>query len=78
MKSHHSQNGGWSAAMKYAGIVMAIVYTMLGIFVLLRGQSLNIPTSYAIAFGAFLIVYGVFRGYRVYDKYFKTESHESD
>ena len=54
------------------GIVIAIVYVGLGILILWRSAELfpNLPAKYALPAGGLLIVYGLFRGYRVYRKVF--------
>ena len=58
--------------MKYAGIMMALIYVAAGITVLLRSHSLFIlPNQYAVPLGLCLIGYGAFRGYRLYQKYFQ-------
>ena len=62
----------FEAAMKYVGLVMAIVYIGLGIAITLNSKELfKISSAYAPALGVILIVYGVFRGYRVFSKYFQ-------
>ena len=62
----------FEAAMKYVGLVMAIVYVGLGIAITFRSKELfNISSKYSLALGGLLIVYGVFRGYRVFSKYFQ-------
>jgi hypothetical protein len=54
------------------GIVIALVYVGLGILILWRSTELfpNLPTKYKLPAGSLLIVYGLFRGYRVYQKVF--------
>lgn len=61
-------------AMKYMGILMAVLYLVLGVIVLEGTNRLfNLPRNYALIFGIMLIGYGVFRGYRIYQKYFRRE-----
>lgn len=55
---------------------MSLIYVMIG-SVMIGGSPLlnNIPRKYSLILGGAMIVYGLFRGYRVYQKYFT--SHES-
>lgn len=55
---------------------MSLIYLMIGA-VMLGGSPLfdNIPRKYTLIMGSIMIVYGLFRGYRVYQKYFT--SHEN-
>jgi len=58
--------------MKYLGILMATVYVTAGITVLFRSHELfNIPKPYIVPLGIGLTTYGIFRGYRLYQEYFK-------
>jgi hypothetical protein len=61
--------------MKYLGILMALIYVITGITVVYRSRELfNIPQPYVVPMGIGLISYGLFRGYRLYNKYFKKSS----
>ncbi len=61
--------------MKYLGILMATVYVAAGMTILLRSNELaNIPRPYIIPLGLALTGYGIFRGYRLYQKYFRKRS----
>jgi hypothetical protein len=61
--------------MKYLGILMATVYVSAGITVLFRSHELfNIPKPYILPLGISLTGYGIFRSYRLYQKYFKRQS----
>ena len=72
MESNKYKVTPFEAAMKYVGLVMAIVYIGLGIAITFRSKELfNISSKYSLALGGLLIVYGVFRGYRVFSKYFQ-------
>jgi hypothetical protein len=58
--------------MKLLGLTMAVVYVLLGVAVAWRAdQMFRIPPSYTLPLGVIMIVYGLFRGYGVYRKYFK-------
>ena len=61
--------------MKYLGILMAIVYVTAGITVLYRSNQVSgIPGPYVVPLGIGLMAYGIFRAYRLYQRYFKKRS----
>lgn len=64
------------SVIKYFALFMSLIYVMIG-SVMIGGSPLlnNIPRKYSLILGGAMIVYGLFRGYRVYQKYFT--SHES-
>lgn len=58
--------------MKYVGIFMAIIYVTAGVSILFRSRELfSIPKPYIVPLGLGLTAYGVFRGFRLYLRYFK-------
>jgi len=58
--------------MRYVGFFVAGLYLFIGVIVLWRANELiNYPSSYSIPLGCLLIAYGLFRGYRVYHRYFE-------
>lgn len=60
------------AVLKYLGLVMALIYVIAGVTVLFQPQKLfNIPKAYVLPIGIALLGYGLFRSYRLYQKYFK-------
>lgn len=62
----------FEAAMKYVGLIVAIVYIGFGIAIIFRSKEIfNLSGNYFIGLGALLIVYGLYRGYRVISKYFQ-------
>lgn len=64
--------------LKYFGMTMVAVYLAVGIAILFRvANFFNVPSQYSAPIGLCLIGYGVFRGYRLYQKYTK-HHHESD
>ncbi len=64
-------SSGLQAIMKYFEVFMSIIYALLGIAILWKSQELfTIPAAYSIPLGSTLIAYAIFRGYRVYRKYF--------
>ena len=57
------------AVGKVFGIIMVVLYVILGTtFIFFTPE--NIPDRYALPFGIILNLYGVFRGYKYYRKYF--------
>ena len=65
----------WTAldkGMKYLGILTTVIYIGMGIVVLVSSNELfNIPDRYSLPLGSLLLVYGLFRAYRVYRSFFK-------
>ena len=62
---------GLQAILKYFEFLMSFVYAALGIAILWKSPELfTIPPAYSIPLGCTLIAYSIFRGYRVYKKYF--------
>lgn len=62
----------FEVVMKYLGVLMAVIYVVGGAIVLVRSQTLtSIQEPYATPLGAALMAYGFFRGYRLYQRYFK-------
>lgn len=60
--------------MKYVGAAVAIIYIAVGIAIAFRSEffedRLHLSRTYSIALGGVLIAYGIFRGYRVFSRYF--------
>lgn len=73
MKSGSNQYiSTFEVVMKYLGILMALIYIVAGITILVRAGTLtNIPQPFVFPVGFALMFYGFFRGYRLYQKYFK-------
>ena len=66
-----SRTIGKDIVSKSFGILMVVLYFILGTTIIFRApQMRNIPERYAIGFGVFLILYGIFRAYKLYRKYF--------
>lgn len=58
--------------MKYLGLAMAVVYVVIGVAIVWRADEMfRLPSNYSLPLGCLLIIYGLFRGYGVYRKYFK-------
>jgi hypothetical protein len=56
---------------KCFGIIMVVLYIVIGTTIIFKAPRMqNIPEHYAIGFGVLLILYGFFRAYKVYRKYF--------
>jgi hypothetical protein len=52
-------------------IVMVVLYVIVGTTIIFKAKSIgNIPSSYALILGVFLIFYGLFRGYKIFRDYF--------
>jgi hypothetical protein len=67
-----------SAALKYLGISMAIIYVTTGVAVIVSSRNLSaIPKPYVVPLGMGLMAYGIFRGYRLYQKYFKNNDERT-
>jgi hypothetical protein len=50
---------------------MVVLYIVLGTTIIFRAHLMqNIRPEYAIGFGVLLIIFGVYRGYQYYRKYF--------
>ncbi len=57
--------------LKYFGILMMLVYEVVGVTLLIQPGRFSIPKEYTFPLGIALMGYGVLRGYRVYQKYLK-------
>jgi hypothetical protein len=61
------------------GITMVVLYIGIGTTIVFKASYVpNIPVQYAQWFGALLIVYGIFRGYKVYRKHFSGTDSDSN
>jgi hypothetical protein len=58
--------------LKYFGVVMPFCYVIMGGIVIGRsGNFLKLPPTYSLILGCTLILYGIFRCYRAYQRAFK-------
>jgi hypothetical protein len=57
---------------KVFGIIMVVLYLILGTTFLFYAPE-RIPEQYAKPFGVLLYLYGFFRAYKYYRRYFKQE-----
>ncbi|HYG21069.1 MAG TPA: hypothetical protein VD816_19165 [Ohtaekwangia sp.] len=65
----------FEAVVKYLAGAMAVLYIGIGTAILLRAADFfNLPHRYSWMLGLLLIFYGIFRGYKVYQRYFKNSS----
>jgi hypothetical protein len=55
---------------KVFGVIMVVLYFILGTTFLFFAPE-KIPAQYAKPFGVVLFLYGFFRGYKYYRRYFK-------
>jgi hypothetical protein len=59
---------------KIFGFIMVVLYLVLGTTIILQAHRMsNIPENTARMFGVVLILYGLFRAYKVYLRYFKQQ-----
>jgi hypothetical protein len=59
------------SVVKYFAALMCVVYILLGVALIWGPEEVfPVHSKYAVPMGSILIAYGVFRGYRVYQKYF--------
>ena len=58
------------------GLAMAVVYTLLGLYLLIQQEVLNFSKLQRIGLGIILIMYGLFRFYKVKKKYEETDENE--
>lgn len=54
---------------KVSGIIMVVLYFILGTTFIFFVPEEKVPEQYAIPFGILLYVYGFYRGYKYYRKY---------
>lgn len=57
------------AVGKVFGIIMVVLYFILGTTFIFYMPEDRVPNDYALPFGIILYLYGVFRGYKYYRKY---------
>jgi len=80
MSDYQSDHKGERASllnrtMKLFGVIMVLVYIAVGIALITNpGGIFNMPAQFSIPAGGLLIVYGCFRGFRLYQDYFKSNS----
>ncbi len=57
---------------KYFALFMSLIYVAFGAIIAWGSSSVfnKVPTKYSLPMGIILIAYGLFRGYRVYQKHF--------
>ena len=69
-ESEESKTTAFSLIMKFMGMIMAVVYIILGALVI-WSELFHVPDQYSLPLGSMLMAYGFFRTYRNYTKYFK-------
>ena len=62
---------GMDMVIKYFGIIMAAAYICIGAALITRPDLININGAYALPLGILLIAYGLFRAFKVYQRYFQ-------
>ncbi|MBT1704942.1 hypothetical protein [Chryseosolibacter indicus] len=56
---------------KSFGAIMVVLYVVIGTTIIFKAQEIrNVPETYAKVIGTLLILYGLYRGYKLYRKYF--------
>lgn len=57
---------------KAFGILMVVLYIVIGTTIIFKAPVMmpRVKESYAIIFGVALVLYGLYRGYKYYQKYF--------
>jgi hypothetical protein len=59
------------STIKYFALFMSLIYLMLGAVLLANSPFFaTVPRTYTLILGGFMVVYGLYRGYRTYQKYF--------
>lgn len=62
----------FNSVMKYMSVAMAALYVATGVAILWDASWLfNTPRHYGLPLGSIMIVYGVFRGYRTFQKHYQ-------
>ena len=84
MRNHPTEDRSSHASvvLKYLAGTMAVLYIISGTAILLTSQSEDFKHiyqnlgPYSKGFGIVLILYGLFRGYKVYQQYFQPKAKE--
>jgi hypothetical protein len=73
MKDEIENRSTFGNAMKYFSIFMSCVYLAVGAGLIFfrSNEFLGIASGKGLILGLLFIVYGAFRGFRIYQKYFK-------
>ena len=67
------------SALKYASMFMAVVYLVIGLYVIFSGpEQLKISQNSKYIFGGMLFLYGLFRFVRSYQLYFKKPTRRDE
>jgi hypothetical protein len=66
-------------ALKYFTLAMTLVYPVVGLFLYFsRPHQIALPAQTKMILGIMLVLYGIFRFYRTYQKYFKHRNEADD
>ncbi|MCU0442326.1 MAG: hypothetical protein MUE96_08005 [Bacteroidia bacterium] len=65
-KQNQDRNTKVAMILKYAGVIMAIFYLVMGIAVLTLPMFTPIEPTYRYIFAGMLLTYGAFRAYRIF------------
>ena len=62
----------YQKSMMVVGVMMTLVYLGLAAFIFLYGDRFTaIPKEFKPVFASILLMYGIFRGWKVYQKFFQ-------
>ncbi|MBS1950966.1 MAG: hypothetical protein JST37_08185 [Bacteroidetes bacterium] len=59
-----------NSSIKYFAVLMSLLYILIGAMLVWGKEKLSISSTYSLPIGLTLIIYGLFRSYRIYQKYF--------
>jgi amino acid permease len=76
LKRNSDQSSPVRTGFMIVSIIMTIVYLCLAGYMFVRGdQFINMPAEFTKVFAAILLMYGLFRGWKTYETYFKNDRH---
>ncbi|MBS1559382.1 MAG: hypothetical protein JST69_11725 [Bacteroidetes bacterium] len=56
--------------VKYFAVFMCLIYILVGAGLIWGNGMFEVTSVYSVPIGLTLIIYGLFRAYRIYQKYF--------
>ncbi|MBS1490820.1 MAG: hypothetical protein JSS93_09855 [Bacteroidetes bacterium] len=56
--------------VKYFAVFMCLIYILVGAGLIWGNGAFEVTSVYSVPIGLTLIIYGLFRAYRIYQKYF--------
>jgi hypothetical protein len=71
IRKSEGANSSIRTPMLILGLVMCVTYVGLGTYILLNKNFIaDVQTEFRNIFAVMLLIYGVYRGYRIYAEYF--------